>query len=60
MSRTDTHLEEKPGYDGWLVSPSILKRAFAALGHAYLALFLLYIPFILLGAFAALIAAVLG
>lgn len=50
----------QPPYNGWLVSPNILKRSFAALGHAYLAMFLLYIPFLILGAFAALIGALLG
>ena len=59
MSR-ETHDEGKPGYDGWLVSSNIIKRAFAALGHAYLAMFLLYIPFIIIGAFVALIGAILG
>ena len=33
-----------PKYEGWLVSPSIVKRSFAVLGHSYLAMLLLYIP----------------
>ena len=59
MSR-ETHDEGKPGYDGWLVSSSIFKRSFAVLGHSYFAMLLLYIPFIILGAFVALIGAILG
>ena len=49
-----------PKYEGWLVSPSILKRSFAVLGHAYLAMFLLYIPIIILGVLAAGFGALLG
>lgn len=53
----DTH---PPKYAGWLVSPSIFKRSFAVLGHAYFAMLLLYIPFIILGVLAAGVGALLG
>ena len=49
-----------PEYKGWLVSPSIFKRSFAVLGHAYFAMLLLYIPFIILGVLAAGVGALLG
>jgi hypothetical protein len=55
-----TNPEWKPKYEGWLVSPNILKRSLAVLGHAYLAMFLLYIPFIILGMLAAGVGALLG
>ena len=38
-------------YNGWLVSPNFLKRAFAVLGHAFVAQLIIAIPFWILGSF---------
>ena len=57
---SEMHSDVPRRYDGWLVSTSIFKRAFAVLGHSYFAILLMYIPVIIIGAFVALIGAVLG
>lgn len=40
-------VKEQP-YNGWLVSPDIIKRSFAVLGHSTLATAILYLPLIFL------------